>query len=151
MAKDKLHTLCACTKADLNKCIKLVETTCAEYITKLKSKSTKPVRSRRTQKQNGEEEDEEGRKKKEGKAEPMDVDVGTKKSDKGQISNNTKKRKRGAATSASNAAVAAPKLAAKPVSGIVSMINHQDYTKTKRFADFKQWKSAMIDQLQQAN
>lgn len=151
MAKDKLHTLCACTKTDLNKCIKLVETTCAEYIIELKSKSTKSVRSRRTQKQNGKEGDEEEEKKQEGSIEPMDVDVETKKSDKGQASNSTKKRKRGAATLVSNAAIATPKLSAKPVSGIVSMINHQDYTKTKRFVDFKQWKSTMIDELQQAN
>lgn len=40
---------------------------------------------------------------------------------------------------------------ARPVSGIVSMINEQDYTTTKRYLDFCQWKSAMIDQLQRAN
>lgn len=40
---------------------------------------------------------------------------------------------------------------ARPVSGIVSMINEQDYTTTKRYLDFCQWRSAMIDQLQRAN
>ena len=37
-----------------------------------------------------------------------------------------------------------PKSKIKPISGIVSMINQQDYKNTRRFAEYKQWKSNLI-------
>lgn len=35
----------------------------------------------------------------------------------------------------------------KPKSGIASMIDHQDYKQTKRYNDYIEWKSALIQQL----
>ncbi|CEP13962.1 hypothetical protein [Parasitella parasitica] len=122
LSKEKLHELCACTKTDLTKCIKIVEKTCAAKLGELKISTTKSTRNKRSRKQS------EGDDEKDSDVEPMDID--------GKNRNPDHKK-------------AIPKKAAKPVSGIVSMINQQDYTTTKRFKEFSQWKSLMIDQLQQ--
>ncbi|KAI8644702.1 hypothetical protein BD408DRAFT_412767 [Parasitella parasitica] len=141
--KDKLHELCACTQSDLNKCIKIVEKTCVGKLIELKITTTTSARSKRSRTQSkGDAEknsdgDTSGKKKK------------TKKSDQKQASKQSKKSKK-RKTSAGDSEPTAPKNAAKPVSGIVSMINQQDYTTTKRFKEFDQWRILMIDQLQQA-
>lgn len=127
MDKDKLHSLCGCSTTELNKSIKVVKATCDDMIVGLKNQSTSVARGSRRGKgsikeieeKNNEEETEE-------KGKP---------GDKKKVSQ-SKKRK----------AVAEEPIKAriKPVSGIVSMINHQDYLKTKRYGEYKKWKADLI-------
>jgi lipid II:glycine glycyltransferase (peptidoglycan interpeptide bridge formation enzyme) len=127
--KDRLHALCGCSTAELNKSIKVVKATCDETILELKNQSTSVARSSRRGKGSIEEAGKEEKKQKEKAGDTK----------KATIATQSKKRK---------LMVEEPiKVIIKPVSGIVSMINHQDYLKTKRYAEYKKWKSNLINEL----
>lgn len=124
MDKGKLHSLCGCSTTELNKSIKVVKATCDKTIIELKNQSTSTARtSRRTKGSIKETEEEETKEK-------------GKLGDKKKVTQ-SKKRK-----ASIEEEPVKPRI--KPVSGIVSMINHQDYLKTKRYAEYKKWKSDLI-------
>lgn len=118
---------------ELNKSIKVVKATCDETIAELKNRSTSIARGSRRGKGSIKEAEEEAvKEEKEEKGEAGDENKPTPSKKRKTITEQPIK----------------PKI--KPVSGIVSMINHQDYLKTKRYAEFKKWKSDMIHDLSTA-
>lgn len=118
---------------ELNKSIKVVKATCDETIAELKNRSTSIARGSRRGKGSIKEAEEEAvKEEKEEKGEAGDEKKPTPSKKRKTITEQPIK----------------PKI--KPVSGIVSMINHQDYLKTKRYAEFKKWKSDMIHDLSTA-
>ncbi|CAO0791288.1 unnamed protein product [Mucor circinelloides] len=211
LSKDRLRTLCFCTKSELSKCIKTIEITCLAKLYELKVKSRKSIHGKQRRTQGKEVKDKKAEKS---TPQPMDVDGANDQkkvapSDTMELNNQLDKTSQRQETAINQAKAAsnrqrepsnrqkepssqqdiassqqqksvkqqkAPVVKAskpttkrkgsemdvgvedapkkkmtRPVSGIVSMINEQDYTTTKRYLDFCQWKSAMIDQLQRAN
>lgn len=120
MDKDRLHSICGCSTTELNKSIKAVRETSSKKIEQFKSESTSVGRTSKRGKTSNSI--QEGKKKEENNKKEGEVE-------------NKKKRK-----------ITQEKVI-KPVSGIVSMINHQDYLNTKRYADYQKWRSSLIHQL----
>lgn len=211
MSKDRLHTLCYCTKPELSQRIKIVERTCLAKLNELKIRSHKSLRKTQTRTPRKEAKAEKGT------PQPMDVDSTLNEADdqpevvpshavesnsqleaapshavkfssqqkeapshtaeptsqqkplsiqqkrpSTQQKNPTQQQKlptvkaskpnlKKKAPEIDESVDSAPKKKIRTVSGIVSMINEQDYTTTKRFQEFCQWKSSMIDQLQRAS
>ncbi|KAL9554654.1 hypothetical protein MBANPS3_002705 [Mucor bainieri] len=230
LSKERLHTLCFCTKPELSRCIKTVERTCLAKLNELKGRSRKSTRSTRTPRTEAKEKKVEKnttqpmatRKAEKSTVQPMDIDDTTHethsqqnvahhhvvKPSSPQVATSNQQQATGSSpviqqkspsvkhrpisiqqrpfsiiqqrppsvqqkepatpqkaptVKASKpdpkgkrpqtdvSADSAPKKKIRTVSGIVSMINEQDYTTTKRYLEFCQWKSSMIDQLQRAS
>lgn len=136
MDKNQLHTICGCSTMELNKCIKVVRETCDKYISKLKNESTtvgRPTRKRANKELISEGEAPSTKSTRDNNNNSKKRKVTVKKDQNDEVKTVVKKPK------------------SKPVSGIVSMINHQDYTKTKKFTEYKNWKSKLIQELNSSN
>ncbi|KAK4516329.1 uncharacterized protein ATC70_011299 [Mucor velutinosus] len=207
LSKDRLHTLCFCTKPELSQCIKTVERTCLTKLNELKVRSRKSLRNTQTRTPKKEAKE---KKAETSTPQPMDIDHTSNEANNQQeaapspIVESRSSRKavddqKKAASIQQKSPIDQRKIpsvqqkspsiqqkeastqqklptvkASKPkpkrkesemdasvdnvskkktrtVSGIVSMINEQDYTTSKKFLEFCQWKSTMIDQLQRAS
>lgn len=130
--KNKLHTLCGCSTAELNKSIKVVKEMCDKSLAKIKNESTTSERTSRKRKEPETVEDE-GK-----KGDPKKDRKGKEK----EVQNNSKKKKLPNKPDDINI-----KAKVKPVSGITSMIMYQDYTKSRVYKDYKKWRTNLIREL----
>ncbi|KAI8379922.1 hypothetical protein EDC96DRAFT_492317 [Choanephora cucurbitarum] len=140
LPKDRLHALCGCSLAELNKCIKIIQSTSEEKITELKNTSSKPSRASRRSAPKEQTTPSQTTTVKPKTTKKVEATKKSEATDKPE----SRKRKR---TVQSAAIETSEKTRIRPKSGIVSMINHQDYKKSKRYLDYIEWKSRLIQQL----
>ena len=140
LPKDRLHALCGCSLAELNKCIKIIQSTSEEKITELKNTSSKPSRASRRSAPKEQTTPSQTTTAKPRTTKKVETTKKSEATDKPE----SRKRKR---TVQSVPTETTEKTRIRPKSGIVSMINHQDYKKSKRYLDYIEWKSRLIQQL----
>ncbi|KAI9495083.1 hypothetical protein BDB00DRAFT_815798 [Zychaea mexicana] len=159
IAKSKLQEMCASNPTEFNRYLKAVSDVSDMELKELKKGST--VASRPRRKRKGETEDDDGDKEEKEREQQDNAENGppTKRPRRGptaatkakETESTSKKREKAAKSSNKKADPVLPSRDEKkhvPVSGIVSLINRQDYRDTKRYRDYMEWSKSLKTRLE---
>ncbi|SAM06798.1 hypothetical protein [Absidia glauca] len=160
--KSKLQSVCTCGASEFNKSVKLIKEECKAKLIELKTQSTddsRPTRKRKTRRNDDEEDTVDAANSDDTK------DANTTTPAKSKKTRSTKSGTAAASSSSSSTATSSssiPKSSTKQkasvllkktsnkkgaVSGIVSMINLQDYRSSQRYMDYLSWEQNIKQQL----